>query len=515
MFKHIKKNISKIINVVMKLPAEDAIAASASASTKVVMENIATIDISEINTKEDKEDEDTEKNEDTENNEKNEDKKSLLTKHPLSRPFVHLFSHPNVNPLTLADCAFKYDPSEMSVIENWKLSPKHDIRRLIAMIQQLYFFSECNKRRMRSYDVSKNDITKIIEKIRRRPHLMIDTSAIDIVHDYVSVSHMFHKLASIVGMFHINEFMVRVEHAFDNSQIESEHFVVQQLMTHSHYDGTNCIDSENHIVLPVCVQLNSIGKIPESARTMFHHISYSIQPVVMNSHTIDVWFRRFYPTNKLVLILCAQMAKALVHLHAHDIVHGDIKPGNTLVHFNDSDLDSDSESSLSSDSDDFHNHSNANANAIANDDWESSGGGACIYLIDYGMSGAHDESDGTGGTKPYCAPETGNGCGTTSAVTTDNYKWSKNKKENDMWSFGLMFFTMIVLRKCISHPKEYPADFFENPGNGHIRPEYFNYVIDESTRSLFRRVLCPIEQRLTAVDFLREINEINKAIANK
>ena len=216
------------------------------------------------------------------------------------------------------------------------------------------------------------------------------------------------------------------------------------------------------------------------------------------------------------------MAKALVHLHAHDIVHGDIKPGNTLVHLckdSDLDLDSDSESSSSSssssdDSDDFHNHSNANANANANanDDWNSSG--ACLYLIDYGMSGAHDNSDGTGGTKPYCAPETGNGC-KPPTTNMDHYHWIKNKKENDMWSFGLMFFTIITLRKCISHPKEYPADFFETTGNGHIRPEYFNYVTDESIRSLFQRTLCPIDQRLTAVDFLREINEINKAIANK
>ena len=122
------------------------------------------------------------------------------------------------------------------------------------------------------------------------------------------------------------------------------------------------------------------------------------------------------------------------------------------------------------------------------------------------MSGEHDESEGTGGTKPFCAPETGNGFKKT--IDMDNYHWVKNRKENDMWSFGLMFFTMITLQKSICHPKDYPSDFFEETGNGYINPSYFNHIEDERIRNLFQRILCPPEERLTSDEFLREINQI-------
>ena len=530
MFAHIKKSvvskITKILSLGMKLNAADNI--QPTQTNDAMMDNIVIIDISDIATTTIPEPEPEPKP--TKPEPKPPESEPEPTKPPESEPepkpdpnpnpnpnpnpFMNLFSqHPAMNPLTLADRVFKYEPNKRAVIEKWHLSPKNDIRLLIAMIQQLYFFSECRKRCMRTYELSKNDIPKMIEKIRRRPHLMIDTSDVD-THNYASMELMFRKLRTIVGMFHMNDFMVRVEHAFDNSQIKSEHFVVSQLMKHSQYDGTACIDSDRHIVLPACVQLNALGTIPVRDRTMFHHISYSIQPAVLNSQTLDVWFRWIYPTNATVLNLCQQMAKALVHLHAHDIVHGDIKPGNTLVHSTflnrprrDSDFCSASSSSSSSDSDGSHDHHHHHQ---SDDDSESETSVFCIYLIDYGMAGLHDESEGTGGTKPYCAPETGNGCET--ITNMDHYEWTKNKKENDVWSLGLMFFTIITLRKCISHPKEYPTDFFENSdnGNGHINPEYFTYINDDAIRNLFQRTLCPVEQRLTAAEFLSEINEINR-----
>ena len=427
-----------------------------------------------------------------------------------------VFSQLNANPLTLANCAFKYNPRENAIIEKWNSSPKNDIGQLIAMIQQLCFFSECNKRCMRFYELSKNDIQRIVEKIRRRQHLMIDTSDINI-HDHVSMTYLYRRMRTIIGMFRINHFMVRVEYAFDNSQIQSEYFVLKQLMKYEQYDVANCIDPENHVALPVCAQLNNLGKIPIPERTIFHHISYSIQPIVMNSQTIDAWFRGLYPTynpnrdntnntnntNNMintVLILCAQMAKALVYLHACNIVHGDIKPGNTLVCG--SRLQMESESDSSDDSSSSDDGSDDDVNDLDSDNSED----LCLYLIDYGMSGEHDESEGTGGTKPFCAPETGNGC--KKKTDMDNYHWVKNRKENDMWSLGVMFFTMISLRKFICHPKDYPSDFFEEMANGYINPEYFSHIEDERIRNLFQRILCPPEERLTSDEFLREINEI-------
>jgi serine/threonine protein kinase len=319
------------------------------------------------------------------------------------------------------------------------------------------------------------------------------------VDDPTAMFYMYRRLKTMIGMFHINDFMVRIEHAFDNSQIVAEHFVVHRLLVLARTGACAGIDAEHHIVLPVCVQLCNIGKIPEPVRTMFHHISYSIQPVVAHSHTLDTWFRRYKPSTALIAKLCGQMAKALTHLHMHDIVHGDIKPTNTLVcvsnddnHSND-DHTNDKRSDSDSDSDNRSYCDATNSNPV-------------LYVIDYGMSGLHNEGDGTGGTKPFCAPETGNGCN--SVADMDTYKWVANRKEHDMWSFALMFFTMVTLRKCVFYKKDYPTGFFD--ANGHVSASYIDTVAHEPLRSLFRRTLCPAETRLIAREFLDEINQINQ-----
>ena len=435
-----------------------------------------------------------------------------------------------ITPLTLADHVFKYEPCEITAIQQWKAAEKPDIGRLIAIIGQLYFFLECSKRCMRSYELHKDDIPKYIAKIRRRPYLNIKTAHID-VDDPTAMFYMYRRLKTMIGMFHINDFMVRIEHAFDNSQIVAEHLVVQRLLVLARTGACAGIDTEHHIVLPVCVQLCNIGKIPEPVRTMFHHISYSIQPVVAQSHTMDTWFRRYKPSTALIAKLCGQMAIALNYLHTHDIVHGDIKPTNTLVcvsnddkHSDDdkhsNDKHSDSDDSNSSNSNNSSNSSSSNSNSNGNSSNSNSsnsnssnsikGTGTSndlvLYVIDYGMSGLHNEGDGTGGTKPFCAPETGNGCN--SAADMDTYKWVSIRKEHDMWSFALMFFTMVTLRKCVFYKKDYPAGFFD--ANGHVSASYIDAVAHEPLRSLFRRTLCPAETRLTAREFLDEINQINQ-----
>jgi len=379
----------------------------------------------------------------------------------------------SVNVPTIGDFdTFEYEP-EMDVITRWKTAARNDIRPLIAMIRQLYFFSDYRKTTIRKYTTCKEDIPKFIGKIKRRPELQIDVSDVN-VFDHPQMFNMYRRLSHMVGMFRINDFMVRVEHAFDNSQIESEHFVVSQIMKPAHkldlVHGFG-IDHAHHIITPAHVHLNSICKIPASERTLFHHISYSIQPILTHSRTLDTWFKTVFipPTTAQIMRLCIQMAEALTHLHAHNIVHGDIKPGNTL---------------------------------IQDVRWEpdSSSGEETLYLIDFGMSGSPGTGDGTGGTKPFCAPETGNGFNPN--IDMETYNWTKLQKPHDVWSFALMFFTLIVLRKCTAYPKDYPSDFFEVERDGHINPAYFDKIQDEPMRELFRRALCPAEDRITAAEFL-------------
>jgi serine/threonine protein kinase len=405
------------------------------------------------------------------------------------------------NPLTLANVLFKYETNETTVIEKWKATMrsvsgsetniKATMAALIGMIQQLCFFTDPTRRFMRLYELHTDDIAKMIEKIRRRPHLMINTDHID-VHNPSTIFALFHKMRKIIGMFQIRNFMVRVEHAFDNSQICSEHYVVNRLIKCGYPVG---IDGEHHIIVPVCVQLKSIENIPPDARTMFHHISYSIQPVLSHSQTIDAWYRRTRPNNTVIMQLCVQMATALVHLHTHNIVHGDIKPGNTLIETIDAVTDAGTDAGTDDD-DDSCEPTNAPTNNFI------------LYVIDYGMSGPHDEGEGTGGTKPFCAPETGNGC-KKNPKHDESYHWVKNKKEHDMWSFGLMFFTMLALGKCLYHPKDYPNDFFDDE-DGHVTASQFSKIQDAPTRSLFERTLCPVETRLTAHEFMHEVVKLSR-----
>lgn len=399
------------------------------------------------------------------------------------------------NPLTLANVLFKYEPNETTVIEKWKatmrseLNMKATLAALIGMIQQLCFFTDPTRRFIRLYELNKDDVVKIVGKIRRRPQLMINTDHID-VNNHIMMCALFQKMRKIIGMFQIRNFMVRVEHAFDNSQICSERYVVSRLIKSGYPVG---IDDKHHVIVPVCVQLKSIEKIPQDARTMFHHISYSIQPVLHNSQTIDAWYRRTRPNNTLLMQLCVQMATALVYLHTHNIVHGDIKPGNTLIETTDATTDDDDSCATADETTDAP--TDAPMNAPMNE--------FVLYVIDYGMSGPPDTSEGTGGTKPFCAPESGNGC-KKNEKHNDSYHWGKNKKEHDMWSFGLMFFTMLTMGKCVYHPKEYPDDFF-NDDDGHVNASQFNKIQDAPTRSLFERTLCPVETRLTAVEFMHEV----------
>jgi hypothetical protein len=405
--------------------------------------------------------------------------------------------------------------TEMDIINKWKTSARDNMLPLIAMIQRLYFFSDCRKSTLRTYTSSKEDISSYIGKIKRRPELQIDASDIDIC-NHPQIFDMHRRLRTMIGMFRVNDFMVRVEHAFDNAQIISEHFVVSQIMKHENDPTVGGIDPVHHIVLPTFVQLNNLLKIPASKRTLFHHISYSIQPIVFHSQTLDTWFKTAIvsPTTEQIMQLCIKMAEALTYLHSCDIVHGDIKPGNTLIQTNHEYADSSSGSSSSSSSS-SGSGSGSGSSDSDNSEHESQTTRAqtqttqphapslSLYLIDFGMSGSPGQSDGTGGTKPFCAPETGNGFNP--KIDVEAYTWTKNQKCHDVWSFALMFFTFIVLRKSTAYTKDYPYDFFDVGRKGHINPLYFEKINDSPTRDLFRSALCPAEERVTAAKFLADI----------
>ena len=370
------------------------------------------------------------------------------------------------NPLKLANDLFEYESNESLLIQKWHILSKdvhqdiNTITILIAMIQQLCLFTQSLLICLRPFDLCNDDVVYFIESLRNRSQL-IDTSQIDLT-DATVISSIHHKMKKTLGLFKIKNFLIRVEPAFDNGQIKGERYVVSQLIKHHHPVG---IDNNKHVIIPYCIQIKNIEAIPYDKRTIYHNISYSIQPYLYNSSTIDSWFKKNKPSCKSLLNLCFQMATALCHLHSCDIVHGDIKPGNTLI-----------------------STSQSNTNIL--------------HLIDFGMSG--NNTTGTGGTKPFCAPETGNG--NVNCNYEKPYTWSPITKENDMWSFGLMFFTMFALNKCYYNTMQYPFDFFDT--DGYVNDYMFCKITNPSISQLFKHTLCKSHDRITSSNFVKEIQVI-------
>ena len=75
-----------------------------------------------------------------------------------------------------------------------------------------------------------------------------------------------------------------------------------------------------------------------------------------------------------------------------------------------------------------------------------------------------------------------------------------------------MFFTMILFGKSYLFSKDYPVNFFES--SGHINPEYFDKLQNESMRHLFQRALSPAQERITACEFLILARNVQANIIN-
>jgi serine/threonine protein kinase len=178
-----------------------------------------------------------------------------------------------------------------------------------------------------------------------------------------------------------------------------------------------------------------------------------------------------------------QLSIILKELHEVDCVHGDIKPSNILIVQQ-------------------QTKNNKYYNNIS------------VFLIDFGLSGIHEKTtNASGGTLPFCAPETEN----TIANTKDGndvikypqhfeYNWIKHNKSHDIWSLGFLFVTIYMFKNIKLYYHEYPSDFFIS--NGHISPKYFNMVKHEYIRDIFsKHILVEKSKRC-------DIFELNEIVSN-
>ena len=252
------------------------------------------------------------------------------------------------------------------------------------------------------------------------------------------------------GVFKTDNFIIK---------IDTDSFNFKNEITGMYNLGKGIIE-EHGIVLPYYVHFSSKDK---------KNISFSVQPRIHDTISLRDWMM-IYENQKLdiefYIRMCIRISKSIQFISSKHVVHGDIKPDNIIV----------------------ENITNRS------------------YIIDFGLCGLHDLSEGTGGTKPFCHPETRN----TSDIYKDNteYNWVKNTKYNDLWSISFIFATILIFRKCYVYYKDYPVNFFN--GDKYINTTYLNYI-PEKFRLPFVCVLTK-ETPDTRIDIQSFISLLEKAL---
>jgi len=238
------------------------------------------------------------------------------------------------------------------------------------------------------------------------------------------------------------------------------------------------------ILLPMYVHIQNPSKIQPQSQSHSQHfpLYYSVQPYI-NGVTLDCWMelnKRKGNIVEMVYDLFIQLCAIIKELHELDCVHGDLKPTNIMV---------------------MTKHSQN-----------------CVFLIDFGLSGIHLKTKhASGGTLPYCAPETENTCALNAhnrrnennAVFNSKeykYNWTTHNKSHDIWSIGIIFMSIYAFNKTYHYYKDYPYDFFNN--SGYIPLKYFQLIKHEYIREvLSKHVLVEPERRC-------DIHKLSELLSN-
>ena len=241
-------------------------------------------------------------------------------------------------------------------------------------------------------------------------------------------------------------------------------------------------------------------------------ISIEIQPFLKYTVVFHKWYAStcFNPKNHDYVIgnMMLSLARSIKYCHDLDIVHGDIKPDNLLVTYHykyeDDDEGTDWQTKLKT------------AGKTRNQDDVPS-----VYLIDFGMCGYAGKHDGTGGTRPFCAPETKNI--TLSPVVmrhikhdsdSDTYHWCKLNKQHDIWSWALILFTVTAYHDVYNTYEAYPPDTFD--ASGYINENQMDYAFEIKTHPfypIFEKTLRPPASRTSSIDeVIRLLEEVLKAM---
>ena len=273
------------------------------------------------------------------------------------------------------------------------------------------------------------------------------------------------------------DFIFRVDSV--DSQVEYENEMARIFL--NKYNNSYKEVMKMGIVLPIYIHIQNPSKTKSQSSQCFP-LYYSIQPYI-NGITLDCWMelnKRKSNIVEMVYDLFIQLCAIIKELHDMDCVHGDLKPSNIMI---------------------MTKHSEN-----------------CVFLIDFGLSGIHLKTNhASGGTLPYCAPETENTCAlnehnrrnkNNAVFNTKEYKynWTIHNKSHDIWSIGFIFMSIYVFNKTYHYYKDYPFDFFNN--SGYIPLKYFNLIKHEYIREvLSKHVLVEPARRC-------DINKLSELLSN-
>jgi len=236
-------------------------------------------------------------------------------------------------------------------------------------------------------------------------------------------------------------------------------------------------------------------------------MTLEVQPKLHNSMSFQKWYNTEHILNRdhdyVITTIMLGVAKSIQFCHSKNIVHGDIKPDNFIVECG-------TPPQPPTPPQPQPQHASENNNVIRRSNVPT------VFLIDFGLCGTHDTDDGTGGTRPFCAPETTNvnnfprfpgaviATSSTStgkpatvvAASENDYVWCKLSKSHDVWSLGLMLFTIISYNTIYHYYKHYPSRVFDR--RGYVRDEVLTgdrKIREHPLYPVFMKTLCPPDKR--------------------
>ena len=218
---------------------------------------------------------------------------------------------------------------------------------------------------------------------------------------------------------------------------------------------------------------------PELLRTI------EMQPRLQGSTSIANWYRMSHIATKdhdfIATTMMLSVARSIRFCHDKNLVHGDIKPDNIII---------------------VKEFKREESFTVRRDSVPDA------YLIDFGMCGREHHDTGSGGTRPYCAPETLNvrmeSVRKEESNDCDNYKWCKLSKAHDVWSLGLMLFTMISYKKLFYRYSEFPSAAFDSTTGYVCKSELVDHPVigAHALYPVFAKTLCAPENRASVDDII-------------